>query len=257
MSLENRGRRECRVPNAPAASRAKSSEAHERSHHGHTGITRHSPRNGFTAYFVLSPATNSCCHRRWRIKGSSNPVGLDFASASLTPATGARTTRLHRPLKRRSSCTPLIAHEVHLALQLPCAPDALTSTASRPALVTTRDRPSCRNETAMDMHLIWVGRKRKYFCKGGWTGALAKHQLICPSGKVFWMGDWSGCRVLTRSGHLPKHRCQLSAHFRTSVAATTSPVSAGLTRPNRSRKGAVFLAERTPRATMATTDKIV
>jgi len=76
-------------------------------------------RNGFTAYFVLSPATNSSCHRRWRIKGSSNPVEFDFASASLTPATGARTTRLHRPLKRRSSCTPLIAHEVHLALRLP------------------------------------------------------------------------------------------------------------------------------------------
>jgi hypothetical protein len=32
-------------------------------------ITRHSPRNGFTAYFVLSPATNSSCHRRQRIKG--------------------------------------------------------------------------------------------------------------------------------------------------------------------------------------------
>src|SRR5713101_8972363 len=76
-------------------------------------------RNGFTAYFVLSPATNSSCHRHPRIKGSSNPVELDFASANLTPATGARTTRLHRPLKRRSSCTPQTAHEVHLALRLP------------------------------------------------------------------------------------------------------------------------------------------
>src|SRR6266850_5164570 len=27
------------------------------SHHGHTGTTRHSPRNGFTAYFALSPVT--------------------------------------------------------------------------------------------------------------------------------------------------------------------------------------------------------
>src|SRR6266478_5708006 len=104
-------------------------------------ISRHSPRNGFTAYSALSPATNSSCHRRWRIKGSSNPVGLDFASASLTPATGARTTRLCRPLKRRSSRTPQTAHEVHLALRLPCAPDALASTASRPAFVTTRDPP--------------------------------------------------------------------------------------------------------------------
>src|ERR1700694_5862018 len=44
--------------------------------------------------------------------------------------------------KRRSSCTPLTAHEVHLALRLHCAPDALASTASRPALVTIAIRPS-------------------------------------------------------------------------------------------------------------------
>jgi hypothetical protein len=29
-------------------------------------ITRHSPRNGFTAYFALSPVTRLCCHRRLR-----------------------------------------------------------------------------------------------------------------------------------------------------------------------------------------------
>src|SRR5258708_7868802 len=32
-------------------------QTHERSHHGHTGTTRHSPLNGFTAYFALSPVT--------------------------------------------------------------------------------------------------------------------------------------------------------------------------------------------------------
>src|ERR1700675_4976702 len=37
------------------------------------------------------------------LKAQSNPVGLDVASASLAPATGVRTTRLCRPLKRRSS----------------------------------------------------------------------------------------------------------------------------------------------------------
>jgi hypothetical protein len=31
--------------------------AHECSHHGHTEIIRHSPRDGFTAYFVLSPVS--------------------------------------------------------------------------------------------------------------------------------------------------------------------------------------------------------
>ena len=37
------------APIAPAASRAIKNKAHERSHHGHTGITRHSPRNGFNS----------------------------------------------------------------------------------------------------------------------------------------------------------------------------------------------------------------
>ena len=32
---------------------------------------RHSLRNGFTAYIALSPATNSSCHRRQRIKDAS------------------------------------------------------------------------------------------------------------------------------------------------------------------------------------------
>ena len=44
---------------------------HKESAHEHTGsaeAVRHSLRNGFTAYAVLSPATNSSCHRRQRIK---------------------------------------------------------------------------------------------------------------------------------------------------------------------------------------------
>jgi hypothetical protein len=51
-------------------------KAHEHSHHRSTGNTRLSPRNGFTAYFALSPATNSSCHRRQRIKVLPDPVGL-------------------------------------------------------------------------------------------------------------------------------------------------------------------------------------
>jgi hypothetical protein len=37
--------------------RVQVKKVHEHSHHGHTGTTRHSPRNGFTAYFALSPVT--------------------------------------------------------------------------------------------------------------------------------------------------------------------------------------------------------
>jgi hypothetical protein len=52
-----------------ARSRACSVESTRVSHHGHTGITRHSPRNGFTAYFVLSPAIGLSCHRHPRKPG--------------------------------------------------------------------------------------------------------------------------------------------------------------------------------------------
>jgi hypothetical protein len=74
--------------------------------YGLSGGIRHPLRNGFTAYAVLSPATNSSCHRRRRILRLPNPVGSELATADLAPATGVRTTRFCRTLKRRSSCTP-------------------------------------------------------------------------------------------------------------------------------------------------------
>jgi hypothetical protein len=49
-----------------ARSRACSVENTRVSHHGHTGNTRHSPRNGFTAYSALSPVTGLVCHRHQR-----------------------------------------------------------------------------------------------------------------------------------------------------------------------------------------------
>jgi len=36
------------------------------SHHRFSGAARHSPRNGFTAYFVISPVIGLVCHRRQR-----------------------------------------------------------------------------------------------------------------------------------------------------------------------------------------------
>src|SRR5438445_12441266 len=62
----NRGRRESRVPTAPAVSCAKRTviDAHE--HTGSAETARLSPRNGFTAYFALSPVSGLVCHRRRR-----------------------------------------------------------------------------------------------------------------------------------------------------------------------------------------------
>ena len=128
-------------------------------------ITRHSPRNGFTAYFALSPATNSSCHRRCRIGGWPNPVGPDL------PPTAWHQQRVPEPhdlpvrKKRRSSCAQHFAHEVHLALRLPFAPDALASTASRATSVTIAKRPSCGHGIGRISELIWAGSEPKYFCK--------------------------------------------------------------------------------------------
>jgi hypothetical protein len=44
-------------------------DAHE--HTGSAETLRHPPRNGFTAYAVISSATNSSCHRRCRLDGWS------------------------------------------------------------------------------------------------------------------------------------------------------------------------------------------
>jgi hypothetical protein len=123
--------------------------------YGLSGGIRHPLRNGFTAYAALSPATNSSCHRRRRLLRLPSPVGSGLATVDLAPATGVRTTRFCRTLKRRSSCAPAIAHEVQLALRHQWRADALASTTSHSAFVTTRDRPSCRNRTAEIRPLIW------------------------------------------------------------------------------------------------------
>jgi hypothetical protein len=126
-----------------------------RNAHEHTGSAetlRHSPRNGFTAYAVLL-ATNSSCHRRRRIKGFVAPGWADIASANLTPATGARTTRFCRTHQRRSSCAPVDrSRETRPAT--PLRADAAASTASPPAFVTIAIRPSCRERTGELVALI-------------------------------------------------------------------------------------------------------
>ena len=54
-----RGRREDRVRAAPAVSRAKVRKENAHEHTGTDGTLRHSLRNGFTAYIVLSPENGS------------------------------------------------------------------------------------------------------------------------------------------------------------------------------------------------------
>ena len=100
-----------------------------------------------------------------RIKALSAPGRADQTSANLTPASGrqdhttspsAATSFVSSPFDRSWAFR-------QPALQPRCAPDAAASTASRPAFVTTRDRPSCRNGMAGDRPLIW-GFGEAEFC---------------------------------------------------------------------------------------------
>src|SRR5207248_10908465 len=75
-SLENRGRRECRMRAAPAVSCAKVRKKGAHEHTGSAEAVRHPLRNGFTAYFVLSPVSGLFCHRHLR----KHPTGLAPAS---------------------------------------------------------------------------------------------------------------------------------------------------------------------------------
>jgi hypothetical protein len=80
--LDRRGSRECRVRAAPAVSCARCTKKCAHEHTGSAETLRHSPRNGFTAYIALSSATNSSCHRRCRLDGSSDPVGSSSPPAA-------------------------------------------------------------------------------------------------------------------------------------------------------------------------------
>src|SRR6202035_3601591 len=83
--VRQRGRRECRVPAAPAASRAKLGRAHERSRHE---VQPDSPGIPYamvlTAYFVLSPVIGLSCHRHLADMVLSKPGRADMPPRDLT-----------------------------------------------------------------------------------------------------------------------------------------------------------------------------
>jgi hypothetical protein len=108
LSLENRGSRECRMRAAPAVSRAKWVEKTHTSIQVQRRAIRHSLRNGFAAYFALSPENRALLspspHGIWHI----GPVGLSAPPQDLTPTTEASgphdfTVRFSivRPARRR------------------------------------------------------------------------------------------------------------------------------------------------------------
>ena len=96
-----------------------------------------------TAYFVLSPATNSSCHRHQRIKVCLSPVG-PTRLRQLDTSNGCQD---HTALPSAAIVVRLRAVDRSRAFRQPAlrsrhTPDAAASTASHPASVTIAIRPS-------------------------------------------------------------------------------------------------------------------
>jgi hypothetical protein len=172
MSLSpSGGRGECRVPSAPAASCAKwvVQDAHEYSQRSHRKSPGIPARNGFTAYFVLSPAIGLSCHRR-------------LADISTSARSGSRTSaRLDAGVEAsgphdfavRCSAVRLraqgIAHGlIKPALRSPCARALPRPSHPAPTFVTMAKRPS-EGRDGESYRFDLVSGKQKYFCKRVWT----------------------------------------------------------------------------------------
>jgi hypothetical protein len=95
---EKGGRRECRASDAPAASCALCSwSMHTSIHSGHTGNTRHSPRNGFNSLYRALPGDRALL-----------PPSSADCSANLTPASGCQD---HTTLPSASSALVSQRHQ--------------------------------------------------------------------------------------------------------------------------------------------------
>ena len=158
-----RGRRECRVHAAPAVSCANSAQK------THTSIQVQTEHSDIPCAMALRLMPRSP-RRRIRLVTVADRLTVDrkpgrvrTTSASLTPATGARTTRFCRTLQRRSSCAPC-----SLTGSPPCEhvsrDDAAASTATCPNVRDDGQRPSEWDRIAGVIVLICPTAKAEYFC---------------------------------------------------------------------------------------------
>src|SRR6266702_3036818 len=100
LPSEIRGRRECRALDAPVASRAIKNKAHEHSRHGHTGYTRHSPRNGFNGFLRALPGDQACLTPSPALLLTDLTPALGRQNHTTSPSASARfvkrAARVHR-----------------------------------------------------------------------------------------------------------------------------------------------------------------
>src|SRR6266481_7710473 len=159
-----------------------------------------------TAYFVLSPATNSSCHRHPRIEVLSARSGR----LSLREFNTSNGCQNHTALPSAQAPFVRVPFVSSGLVNPPChpltSPDALASTASRPAFVTTRDPPLLSRRDSANQWSDLPRAERKIFLQKGLESIL----LICPRQSICRICNWhrvsgSGARRrFTRSGSLPQ-----------------------------------------------------
>ena len=115
---------------------------------------------------------------------------IGYATGSLAPATGVRTTRFCRTQSAPSSCAPSAAHELtspcnHLARRRPCVHRI------SPRVRDDRDTPLLPGRDARKVPVIWDERETLYFCADDWTTQIRLNPFSkldysrgCPSSVV-------------------------------------------------------------------------
>ena len=123
--------------------RMQNKKAYERNHHGRAEITRHSPRNGFTTYNVISPVIGLVV----TVIGGTPP-------ANLTPASRRQNHTISSSASRAVRQRHISVHRIP------------------PRVRDDRDRPSMDRDGGA-YEVICVRRERKYFREQGLDSELA------------------------------------------------------------------------------------
>ena len=173
------GRGECRGARCTRSLVCKGRK-HTSSHHRSTGTPGIPARNGFNGLLralpgdraFLSPSSADS----WLVRTRSGRLAFRKLDAGVE-ASGPHDFAVRE--LHRSSARLVIAHGHEARPAIPSHARRRRVHRIPPNVRDDRDTPLSRDGTAMDIDLIWVGRKQDSFCKRGWTAKT----VICPSGK--------------------------------------------------------------------------
>src|SRR2546423_1249927 len=129
--------------------RMQNKKAYEHSHHGHTGLTRHSPRNGFNGFLRALPSDRAFLS-----------LSLADRSANLMPASGHQDHTTSPSASVRFVKRTIGVHRIPSRVR------------------DDRDTPLEWDETAMVIILIWVRQETECFCKWDWTAQITLIRFI-------------------------------------------------------------------------------